>query len=837
MTFKLGSTDSTREPAGPAIGAGEGSASLPNAVVSQSMMLRTRRWFAAPELSARLRSIGLPLVLVAGALFFGAIVNGHVPIRDWLFFRYAKAWVLALYWFMGCLSAGYAVVRRLGPRLPISEQLVLAAPTGVYLSYVTLFAGGLVGLFRQPVFAVLLPAVLIAAGARWSFPLMRRLGRHFDLGQRRARSRTSLPEWLLNWAVITFGLVCLGLAYLTILTPDNASFDAIYYHLGLAEQYKVKGGIAPSPEGWVVEALPLLGSTIYAWAFIFPSNDLFDAMMVCAHLEYVFFLATLAGLPVAVRCLVPRARSATAWVALFLFPSIIVYDAGLHSGNDHIAAFFALPLWIAAHRSFRALEPGRLALFSIMAASALLTKYQCAAIVLAPTLALVGRAAWLGVRGRSIHAGRGVAVALAVGVVATAPHWLKNWLWFGDPLFPALHRHLDVHPWYPGAGEIIEWNYKRVMALPHGTLGEQLWQIVRGAFQFGFRPETGFHRDWPIFGPLFTLSLTWLLFLRGAGRLWLLAGATQCGLFFWYFFSYYERYMQPLVPWMAAVVAGCIVLIARRGWAARAALAALLGLVLVWGGDAYFIPHWLLKDSTIRVSASLLGAAYRGDAAARQKFRSPHKEIGEALPPDAHVLLHEQQLRLGLARPVVQDFAGFQTRFSYEQMGSAREVYDLYRELGVTHMIWEHQKAARVDSLAGDLRFWQFATHHTRHHRRFGNLTVAEVAAEAPPPSLPGHVERVAYLSCDRSYAPGLYPVSLMNTHGGDGRRVPPPIPAPDNRDDLVAFTQDAAFIVVDPRCTGKQWPIPKQVFDPFVRAARRGPEELWVRKREASAP
>jgi hypothetical protein len=79
--------------------------------------------------------------------------------------------------------------------------------------------------------------------------------------------------------------------------------------------------------------------------------------------------------------------------------------------------------------------------------------------------------------------------------------------------------------------------------------------------------------------------------------------------------------------------------------------------------------------------------------------------------------------------------------------------------------------------------------------------------------------------------------VSLMNTHGGDGRRVPPPIPAPDNRDDLVAFTQDAAFIVVDPRCTGKQWPIPKQVFDPFVRAARRGPEELWVRKREASAP
>jgi MFS family permease len=522
---------------------------------------------------------------------------------------------------------------------------------------------------------------------------------------------------------------------------------------------------------------------------------------------------------------------------LFLFPSIIVYDAGLHSGNDHMAAFFALPLWVAAHRSWRALEPGRLSLFSLMAAGALLTKYQCAAIVLGPALALIGRAVWLAARRRSIHWCRGVALALVVGVLATTPHWLKNWLWFGDPLFPALHRHLDVHPWYPGAGEIIEWNYNRLMARPEGTPREQLWQIVRGSFQFGFRPETGFHKDWPIFGPLFTLSLTWLVFLQGARRLWLLAGATQCGLFFWYFFSYYERYMQPLVPWMAAVVAGSIVLIARRGWAARAALAGLLALVLVWGGDAYFIPHWLLEDSTIRVSASLLGAAYRGEAATRQNFRSPHKEIGEALPPDARVLLHEQQLRLGLARPIVQDYAGFQTRFSYEQMGSAREVYDLYRELGVTHMIWEHQKAGRVDSLAGDLRFWQFAANHALGHRRFGKLTVAEVPAEPPTPLSPGHVEQVAYLSCDRAYAPGLYPVSLMNTHLGDGRHVPPPVPAPEIPADLVAFTQGAAFIVVDPRCRGKQWPIPQPVFGPFVRVARRGPEELWVRKRDAPVP
>lgn len=786
---------------------------------------------SATRLPDRLRSVGLPLVLIAGACFFGAIVHAHYPIGEWLFFRYAKAWALALYWFAGCLSAGYALVRRLAPRLPISEQLVLAAPSGVYLSFVLLFAGGVVGLFRQPAFAVLAPGLLIAAGARWSVPLLRRLGRHLGAAGRRPRARRSLARWVLNWTVTIFGLICLGFIYLSILTPDNASYDAIYYHLGLAEQYKVKGGIWPSPEGWIVEALPLLGSTTYAWAFIFPSNDLFDAMMVCAHQEYVVFLATLASLPVAVRCLVPRARPAIAWVALLLFPGIVVYDAGLHSGNDHIAALFAIPLWVAAYRSWRQLEPGRLMLFSIVAAGALLTKYQCAAIVLPPALGLVGRAIWLGVSKRSLHTGSTLAMALAIGVVATAPHWLKNWVWFGDPLFPALHRYFDVHPWYPGAGEVIEWNINRQMARPTGTARAQLWQIVRGSFQYGFRPETGFHGNWPTFGPLFTLSLTWLVFLRGAGRLWLLAGATQCGLFFWYWFSYFERYMQPLVPWMAAVVAGCIVLIVRRGWAPRTALAGLLGVVLVWQGDLYFIPHFLLKDSTIRVSASLLGAAYRGDTAAHQNFRSPHKQIGEALPPDARVLLHEQQLRLGLARPIVQDFAGFQTGFSYEQMRAAREVYDLYRNFGVTHIIWEHERALGVDSLAADLRFWQFATHHTLRHQRFGNLTVAEMPVEAPPSLGAGHDEHVAYLSCDQSYAPGLYPLALMNTHAKDGRHVLPPLPAPENGANVVAFSQGADFIVNGPRCKGKHWPVPKEVFSPFVRVARRGGEELWVRK------
>ena len=76
-----------------------------------------------------------------------------------------------------------------------------------------------------------------------------------------------------------------------------------------------------------------------------------------------------------------------------------------------------------------------------------------------------------------------------------------------------------------------------------------------------------------------------------------------------------------------------------------------------------------------------------------------------------------------------------------------------------------------------------------------------------------------------------------MNTRSGDGRRVQPPVPAPQNREDWATFSQDADFIVADPRCWGKERPIPKRAFAPFVRVARRGPEELWVRRRDTPVP
>ena len=142
----------------------------------------------------------------------------------------------------------------------------------------------------------------------------------------------------------------IGALYVSILHPRNAAFDALWYHLGLGEGWAVEGGINRSPEGWYMAALPNMAAVLYSWAFLVPGIDLFETMMIAAHQEFLLFLVTLSFIPIAVKMLVPDARPGISWLVLFLFPCTMIYDAGLHTGNDHIASFWGIPIFLALRR-------------------------------------------------------------------------------------------------------------------------------------------------------------------------------------------------------------------------------------------------------------------------------------------------------------------------------------------------------------------------------------------------------------------------------------------------------------------------------------------------------
>lgn len=761
---------------------------------------------------------------VLGALIgFGFVLNTHIPIEKWLFWKLSKPIAFALFWLLSCFLTGLAIVQRLTPGLPIRERLVQAMACGVYAFYLLNFLGGILGLFSAA-WAIALPSTMAIVGAIASRDQLHRLWRR--RGALRRFSFGSTKYW--HAALVVFGVACLSGIYLSILSPKNTAFDAVYYHLGLAQGWAADGAILRSQEGWLAEGLPNMAAVLYSWGFLLPTFDLFQTTVLAAHIEFLLFLVTLASIPILVRWLLPGTGVGIAWVALFLFPSVFIYDAGLHTGNDHITAFWAIPIFLAFRRTWVRLDWRNAVLLAVCAAGALLTKYQAIALIVGPALFLVGRAVYLAIKNpRDLSWLVGLGTTLVAGLVFTSPLWAKNWAWYGDPLFPALHRHLTVRPWNDDMPALMEWNWQRQVRRPQGTALDQLGQTLVGGWNIAFASYTGgrFHGKMPYFGSLFTLSVLWLPFLRGAKRTWALFVVAQLGVFAWFAFSHVERYLQMLVPWMACVVVAALVLAWRQGWLARLPLLALVAMQVVWGGDALFIrSHAMSRELPMVHSARLIESGYKSNWSLRERVFDPLQKIGEALPPGSSVLLHELNPRLGLSARVVGDMAGLQTGIRYGLLDSPQEVYELYRALGITHLVWAQKKSHRWDTLGGDLRFFEFVD-TVDSPERSGSFYYG------PMPDEPSGFESsniAIYAGCGPIFEPGFFRVRDMNVQGRQPKKIRGFKPIPEDDGELQAAMQEVDFIVYAPKCkTGFSSPGAE-----FKLAATRKNEQIWIRKR-----
>lgn len=742
--------------------------------------------------------VALPIVLLLCAIGFARFYGRHYPVGEWLFWRYAVYWVACVFWSLGCVSTGYVVVRRLGGAdLPALETLCLSFASGVVVFYLAMNALGAVHGLHAATFFVL-PAAMIAAGARPAW----RFGRQ-SLEQIRERRSRGEPLSPLQMAIWTFGFLVLAMIYFKILTPENAQFDSRWKHLALAEQYAQVGFIPRFGEGWTVATNPHLASILYTWAFLLPKAKLFDQVELAAHMELTCLLWTLATIPAAVRLLVPGSRASSSWVARFLFPGILLYDSSLACGADHIAALFALPIFICTLRALPDLAPGRCALLGLMMAGAAMPKLTAAIfLVPGPAIAVAAVFAWRSVRERRLL-WKGPAAATATALGATAFFWLRNWIWHGDPLYPSLHHYLTLRPWTVDSANLFEWGYKKFQFWRPAAGWEGIKDAIEVLFTFSFVPHDygSYHGKVPVFGSLFTLLLLTLPFFKQTRRIWGLTLMTLGAIFTWYLLHHQDRYLQALVPWMAAVTAALIIRIWNSGWAARIAVSVLVITQIVIGADVYFIQSHAMIRSPIKRVNDLLSAGYKGQYDERLKVFKGWTAIRDALPEDAHVMLHDNHVHLGLSRRTTSDWGTWQYGISYGQLRSAREVWELYRELGVTHIVWKDSVSKGWDSLAGDLVFFDFAVRHTVSQRRVSGHWVAAMP-EAPPPDVP--YGKVAFFGCPGDYRPGLYELSEMTTpvFGPERESFPDPSVAFDAEvDDAEGLVAQADYVVFDQKC------------------------------------
>jgi hypothetical protein len=775
-----------------------------------------------------LRSLLLLLALAAATLLLARIVDPHYPIAEWLFFRYALAWLYTALFCTASLAIGNVVVSALSlPGERLDGHVTLSFATGVLVFGLCMFAVGFAGGLGPAAF-VAVPAALIALGA----PRARR-----DLTRLAVRMRGR--RWLAPLSAaeaigFAAGAVALIVIYVPTLVPDNAAYDTRWYHLGLAEHYVAAGAIARLPEGPMTGAIPHLATALYTWALLVPGGDLFDRVELAAHLELAIFVFTLPGLCVLFRHLVPDQKGRLAWLALFLFPAIFVYDATLTTAADHVAALFAVPAYICLVRALRELRPLACALLAIQLAGLMLSKYTAVIAAAFPVLAVVARAAWLScggiapalrggamsmsgtapafrggaaaqrTRGRVPGGVLGLCAALGVGLALTTPHWLKNWIWYGDPMYPLLHRHLSPRPWNEDSPFFLA-AFQSTAWQAQGTAQEKIDGTLRALHDHSYELYNwvDFHGRYPIFGSLFTLGLLALPLLDRTRRIWQLVLATHLGIAIWFLLFHYDRYLQTLLPWMAACVAAILALCWRAGWPARAGAIALLSLQLVWGLD---MPLWPLHrgshNSGIGTANAFFARAYSGDRAGRTRPFDDYAGIGRSLPARAKVLLHHEHTRLGIGAMTVTDAPTAQHGINYVRLGSSRALHRRLRQFGVTHVVWQPRIIYGDETAGGDLVFHTYVTRHLVRPQVHGMRMVAELPASEPGDD--GHT--VFYFGCSNLYQNGLYELRDLSVSPLEVPGLPPKVYPPPRvalLGDAAALASGASHAIVNRACAG----------------------------------
>jgi hypothetical protein len=779
----------------------------------------------------KLRRVGLPLSLAAAFLGFGALLNRHYAVADWLFLRYAACWVLSAFFAAACLSSGHALVLRVlgGRTLPVFEHVAVSFAAGVYLFFVGTMLGGLLGLYGG-VFFFALPLALLAAGARPTLRYARRAARHLRGAFRRSPRP---PAWgLLAYA---FGALGLFLVYVAVLSPNNAAFDSRWQHLALAEHYAATGAVRRFPEGWTIGAAPHLASFLYTWAFLAPGARLADHVLIAAHLELTAFAIALIGIPALVRRLVRSAQVGSsayryAWAARFLFPGVFLYDSSLCLGADHIASVFAVPIYALLLRAWKDLAPRASALLALALSGVLLTKYTGALILVVPAvLAFALRALWLAIRalrrrGPFRAAWAGPAVALGAGLLFTAPHWVKNLVWYGDPLYPVLHAVFKPRPWTVDTALRFDVGFAAQLWRPERTL-KGVAHTLGALLTFSFVPNDWqrFHGETPVFGSLFTLSLIALPFLKGTKRLWGLFAATHLGIFVWYWIHHQDRYLQAVLPWMTAATVAVLALVWRQGLAARLAAGALLALQVVWGADVAFMPGHVYIGVPARAALDIVSRTPGRVEKERVAFSDPFVAVGKTLPQGAKALIHEHHPHLGINAPSVSDCPYHQGGISYLRTPTPREVFDQLSGYGVTHLVYQTGPAREPDVLGGEIVFYNFV-HRAGAPQSADGWLVSAMPKQAPAPG--GAPDPVLLVTCGRGLPAGLYHLADLTIPELDKKR-PAPRPFQPGGSNLADLVPQAQAVAQDHGCTV----LPAGMDGGFVKLGTRDPYAIWVRR------
>jgi len=380
------------------------------------------------------------------------------------------------------------------------------------------------------------------------------------------------------------GLVPAAVAFLGAVTPE-VFFDALQYHDALPAHVLRQGRIEPLQHmlhGVMPANVHMLYVPLVAWGG--------TSTIKLAH--WLFWVGTAGWVGAAARRIAGRAAGAAAAAAFVGVPGMAVM-AGF-GGVDHAVTFFVIggaALTVAAVENSSA--------GALVAAGALLGVAAGSKYTALPALALwgAGAAVWWGWRQAGTRRAWAVpALALAVALLVACPWYLRNWVALGSPVYPFGAG--------PGSeGEAIVARVRADAATP-GPWWQAPLDVVAA---FGeLRPMGAGSEVLPV-AVLLAAGLAWGLGQPGGAR-WLaglglgLLAASGRG-------APILRYAYAALA-SGAVLAGAAIARPRsRAWQA-AAVALLIGLVLVGAARTASLQHVLLGERGAFLAGRETAAAF-----------------------------------------------------------------------------------------------------------------------------------------------------------------------------------------------------------------------------------
>lgn len=722
------------------------------------------------------RALGVAIVVIVGCVFFLRAVGARYAVEDWLIWQLLPIWGYALLFNLSAVAGGASLLGVLlrGRRLPVLEKLVYSMAVGVVLYALGLYVLGFACRFK-PFASVGLSLALLAVGAR-SLP-----GLYHELKDAWGARPRTLPARVLSVLASGWGAACIVFLYIEALDVSTVNFDASWYHFPTAQDYARLGCIVPFP-GENHRAYPHLASLLHTWARLVPGLDPLPLhWMLALHIEFSLVLWRIVGVTAAAMWMLRGRYAPGLWVVFFLYPSIFIYDQNIGGSADHYLGFFAVPMLLAAARFCRAFDWRFGALLGIVAGGHALTKYQAIYLLMGVLVVVVARLGYLLVkhfqarhrtkplidRRRLRRLITGPAVALGVALGVTAPHLVKNAVFYNNPVYPFAQSVFTNS--YPkrSPGYYEELAAPQDFAPKYQGARRQLW-VVEMLYEYSFNTRNrNLTEKRPYMGSLFSLLAPCLLLLPKARRLWFSTFVLVGAFFVWANTGPNDRYLLSFYDLVIALSAALLVRLWELGLIARVALVPTVALQLVWGGDAMLVYG---KDR-LRAAIELIEAGYKGKAATRFDERMTARNITAATPPDAVIFARNYKNLLGLERTVLSDVRAAQDYISYAHLKDARELYELLRSRGVTHLLYPDGKRRPV-RWNNIVLFAELFHHHARAPQRFGDAMLAEMPTKAPEPKVP----YLVLVDDIAGYPDGVYKVEQLDM---DERRIKYTRPAP----------------------------------------------------------